>query len=86
MIVTEIDIIISSVAWSSFAAIMCGAYLGRSRAQRPLTIVQKWMKYTVLKRPYEIQFFELERVSCRTGCYLRNKLSTPDVSVDVKGI
>lgn len=86
MIVTEKGIIISSVAWSSFAAIMCVTYLGRRRTQRPLTLVQEWMKYTLLKRPYEIQFFELERVSCCTGSHLRNKLSTPDVSVDVKGI
>lgn len=64
MIVTEIEIIISSVAWSSFAAIMCGAYLGRSPAQRPLTLavqlVQRWMN-TVLKRPHGIQIFRIRR-------------------------
>lgn len=36
---TELEIIISSVVWSFFATIMCGAYLGRSPAEEPLVVV-----------------------------------------------
>lgn len=64
MIVTEIEIIISSVAWSSFAAIMCGAYLGRSPAQRPLTLavqlVQRWMNTLCSSVLMRYNFFGLE--------------------------